>query len=48
MPTDSCTRFFQCESCESLLKPFPGECCVFCSYGAVKCPPIQAGDSCGA
>ncbi|MEN1783291.1 GDCCVxC domain-containing (seleno)protein, partial [Pseudomonas aeruginosa] len=19
----------------------PGDCCVFCSFGSVKCPPIQ-------
>ncbi|HEY5608162.1 MAG TPA: GDCCVxC domain-containing (seleno)protein, partial [Alphaproteobacteria bacterium] len=21
----------------------PGDCCVFCSYGSVPCPPMQAG-----
>ena len=21
--------------------PNPGDCCVFCSFGSVKCPPIQ-------
>ncbi|MFA9408701.1 MAG: GDCCVxC domain-containing (seleno)protein, partial [Candidatus Dadabacteria bacterium] len=26
-----------------LLKPKPGDCCVFCSYGSVKCPSIQEG-----
>ena len=28
-------------SCGALLKPKPGDCCVFCSYGDVPCPPIQ-------
>ena len=28
------------------LKPLAGDCCVFCSYGDVKCPPIQQGDGC--
>jgi len=23
-----------------------GDCCVFCSYGTVKCPPKQAETSC--
>jgi hypothetical protein len=31
------------------LKPEPGDCCVFCSYGSVPCPPIQAsGKGCCA
>jgi hypothetical protein len=50
MPTDSCTYFYECDSCKELLKPLPGDCCVFCSYGTVKCPPIQAdasGRCCG-
>lgn len=25
-----------------------GDCCVYCSYGSVKCPPIQAQRSCCA
>jgi hypothetical protein len=25
-----------------MLRPKPGDCCVFCSYGSVPCPPIQA------
>lgn len=23
------------------VKPKPGDCCVYCSYGTVPCPPIQ-------
>ncbi|WP_341238219.1 GDCCVxC domain-containing (seleno)protein [uncultured Limnobacter sp.] len=46
MPTDACQFFFQCAQCSALLKPKPGDCCVFCSYGSVKCPPIQQGNSC--
>ena len=26
--------------------PNPGDCCGFCSFGSVKCPPIQAPKSC--
>jgi hypothetical protein len=46
MPTDACQYFYKCENCHTTLKPLSGDCCVFCSYGSVKCPPIQAGTSC--
>ncbi|NCD68891.1 GDCCVxC domain-containing (seleno)protein [Mucilaginibacter sp. AK015] len=46
MPTDACQYFYECESCKARLKPLAGDCCVFCSYGTVKCPPIQQGTSC--
>lgn len=46
MPTDACQFFYECENCHKLLKPKPGDCCVFCSYGDVKCPPMQAGQHC--
>lgn len=45
MPVDSCQFFYECKSCNEMLKPNHGDCCVFCSYGDVKCPPIQKGDS---
>jgi hypothetical protein len=46
MPTDSCQYFYKCENCNEVLKPTLGDCCVFCSYGTVKCPPIQQDKSC--
>ena len=46
MPENACTFFYECESCHSLLKPKPGDCCVFCSYGTTKCPPMQSGEFC--
>lgn len=46
MPTDACQFFYTCESCNTRLKPLAGDCCVYCSYGSVKCPPIQANKSC--
>jgi hypothetical protein len=46
MPTDACRFFYDCKSCGERLKPKPGDCCVFCSYGSVPCPPIQTGDCC--
>jgi hypothetical protein len=45
MPTDACQYFYQCQGCGVLLKPKPGDCCVFCSYGTVPCPPIQLRSS---
>ena len=47
MPTNACVYFYECTSCRALLKPKPGDCCVFCSYGSVKCPPVQGGTCCG-
>ena len=46
MPTDACQWFYDCPSCGAVLKPKPGDCCVFCSYGTVACPPVQEGASC--
>ena len=46
MPTDACQYFYECPKCKTLLKPQTGDCCVFCSYGSVKCPPIQEQRSC--
>jgi hypothetical protein len=43
MPTDARQYFYQCTRCGILLKPKAGDCCVFCSYGTVKCPPKQVG-----
>jgi hypothetical protein len=43
MPTDACQWFYECENCGVVLRPKPGDCCVFCSYGSVPCPPIQVG-----
>ncbi|MEE2944118.1 MAG: GDCCVxC domain-containing (seleno)protein [Pseudomonadota bacterium] len=46
MPTDMCQFFHQCVGCNVVLKPGPGDCCVFCSSGTVPCPPIQDGAGC--
>ncbi|HEX6840727.1 MAG TPA: GDCCVxC domain-containing (seleno)protein [Stellaceae bacterium] len=42
MPTDACLVFYSCRSCGALLRPKPGDCCVFCSFGSVPCPPVQS------
>lgn len=41
MPTDACQFLYECAACKTLLRPNAGECCVFCSHGSVKCPPVQ-------
>ena len=46
MPTNACQFFYECDSCKTVLKPKKGDCCVYCSYGTVACPPIQEGKNC--
>lgn len=41
MPTNACWFFYDCTHCAAKLRPLTGDCCVFCSYGDVPCPPIQ-------
>ncbi|MER3374620.1 MAG: GDCCVxC domain-containing (seleno)protein [Allomuricauda sp.] len=44
MPTNACQFFYNCEGCGMVLKPKAGDCCVFCSYGSVHCPPVLQGN----
>jgi hypothetical protein len=44
MPTNACLFFYECTRCHKRFKPKDGDCCVFCSYGTVSCPPIQQND----
>ena len=44
MPVDACQFFYLCEGCGTTLRPNPGDCCVFCSYGDTKCPSMQEQD----
>ncbi len=46
MPTDACVVFFECGSCHAVLRPNPPDCCIFCSYANVKCPPVQLRQDC--
>jgi len=41
MPDDACRIEYHCKHCGGRLVPLAGDCCVFCSYGTVPCPPIQ-------
>ena len=46
MPTNACQWFYECAGCGKVLAPKAGDCCVYCSYGTVKCPPMQQDRSC--
>ncbi len=41
MPIDACVQMYECPQCKAVLRRKDGNCCVFCSYGSVKYPPIQ-------
>ncbi|MGH2855581.1 MAG: GDCCVxC domain-containing (seleno)protein [Solirubrobacteraceae bacterium] len=41
MPTNACRYSYVCTGCGAILKPKPGDCCVFCSYADTVCPPKQ-------
>jgi hypothetical protein len=41
MTDSSCQFFYRCDACNVVLRPAEGDCCVFCTYADVPCPPIQ-------
>jgi len=43
MPADACVVRYTCRGCGVVLRPRPGDCCVFCSYADHRCPPMQEG-----
>lgn len=45
VPTDQCVVFFECPACATILRPQPGDCCVFCSYADVGCPSAPPAPS---
>lgn len=47
MPADACQYFLDCPHCRTVVRPKAGDCCVFCSYGSVPCPPKQREAGCG-
>jgi hypothetical protein len=47
MPADACMYFYACVECGTVIRPAAGDCCVFCSYGSVPCPPRQVADGGG-
>ena len=42
MSTDACQWFYECKQCHAVLRPKPGDCCVYCSFGTVACPSVQS------
>lgn len=46
MPMSACQFFYECTGCGVMLSPKTGDCCVFCSYGTVPCPPVQQQKGC--
>ena len=48
MELNACRYVYICPACGEQLRPLPGDCCVFCSYGDVRCPPQQTGNACCA
>ncbi|MBI1237570.1 MAG: hypothetical protein GC188_12880 [Alphaproteobacteria bacterium] len=46
MPENACIYFWDCPSCGDVIRPLPPDCCVFCSYGTVPCPPVQLDAGC--
>ena len=43
MPEEACQFFWDCPACGAVLRPEEGDCCVFCSYADLPCPPVQQG-----
>jgi hypothetical protein len=43
MPTNACRYLFECAGCNTILRPLPRDCCVYCSYADTVCPPKQTG-----
>lgn len=41
MPLNVCVFYYECPACQIILRPKKGDCCVFCSYGSMVCPPVQ-------
>jgi hypothetical protein len=39
--------FHFCEECGAKLKPRPGDCCVYKSFGTVPCVSVQEGKAGG-
>lgn len=48
MAEDACQVVYHCAHCGVVMRPKPGDCCVYCSYGSKPCPPIQRERMLGA
>jgi hypothetical protein len=45
IPNDRCLFLYECKGCGIILKPKPGDCCVFCSFADRPCLSAQRRDS---
>ena len=45
MPKDTCQFFWDCPTCGGLVRPKPGDCCVFCSYADRRCPSAAGNEA---
>lgn len=41
MPENFCEILRPCRFCRRIIRPRPGDCCVYCSFATVPCPPHQ-------
>ena len=46
MPTDRCIVVWECTGCHATIRPKPGDCCVYCSFGDKRCPFVQDDVAC--
>lgn len=37
IPQDSCLHFYKCKSCQKVITPTTGSCCVICAYSDKNC-----------
>jgi len=42
IPENACQFFYRCPTCDRILRPKEGDCCVFCSYSDTRCPTSEA------
>jgi hypothetical protein len=42
MREDACRIALDCPACGGQIRAKAGQCCVFCSWGSVPCPHVQA------
>jgi hypothetical protein len=44
IPNDKCVFFYECSGCGAILRPKPGDCCVFCSFADQGCMFAQRSE----
>jgi hypothetical protein len=41
MPVHASKKFFECPHCKTSFSSKEDECCIFCTFGSVRCPATQ-------